>query len=263
MSATDLIIPLVSPMTDDTSSVSEIRMARTVRWHRENGAAGFVVGSAAGEPFALSLKERKSLVEWTMRDAANLPVYVNVTGFATASIIDLCIDASDWGVAGVVLLPPQVTGITHDEMKDLLSAVRRHGKVGCGFLDVTGKWQDIERESAAPGIAVPHLLKDKGMEQFASARITSSEFWTVNGMAHPIGVFGAPVAKKLIENWDAYKDTVNAILDYGGIPRVGKYVLERFGVDVGPPRGPLNPLNQKGRELVEHLLVGLGFPRVD
>ena len=133
-----LIVPLAAPYTDDTSTLSEIRVARMMRWHIEQGAAGFLVGSESAEVTALSIGERQKLTEWVMRESGSRPVYVNITAGTTLATLALAQDAQDCGAAGGLLLPPPGAPLTEDEAKGYMAAVRRHGNLACSWIDPTG-----------------------------------------------------------------------------------------------------------------------------
>ena len=125
-----LIAPLVTPYTDDGSTISEIRLARLMRRYREGGLEGVVVGSDAGEFASLSLAERKRLLEWVMRDSGDMAIYVNVTAQTTAIAIDICQDAAANGGNGAILsLGAGAVALARRERppaRDAPAADRRH-----------------------------------------------------------------------------------------------------------------------------------------
>lgn len=252
-----LIVPLVTPYTDDTSSVSEIRLQRAIRWHKEQGAVGLVVGSEAAEVCSLSLAERKNVLEIVMRDAGDLAVYVNITAPTTSMSLDLCQDASGQGAAGAVVTAPWPGGLTQEEMEYYLRAIRRHGRMAFAFLDHSGRYTVNREDYVTPGAAGPATLADKGLEELACLGDGSAEFWTPRGLAHPVGVFGAEYGNRLLDRWAVFGKAVTALLKGYGLQRVGKHVFEKMGVDLGPPRPPFGPLSEKGAHTVDQLLAGL------
>ena len=52
-------MPLVAAFTDDSASLSEVRVSRAVRFHIDRGASGFLVSGDSGDCFLLSSSERK------------------------------------------------------------------------------------------------------------------------------------------------------------------------------------------------------------
>lgn len=252
-----LIVPLATAFTDDASSLSEIRIARVVQWHKERGAAGFMIGSAAGEVTSLSLAERKDLAGYVMREAGDMPLYVNVTANTTPMAMDLCQDAFDCSAAGAVVCPPSPGGLTNEEMTNYLRAIRRHGRLAFGFLDPTGKYEVDPSDYLQPGVSVPLPLVEKGMGDLACLGTGPSECWTPRGIVHPVGVFGGEYGRRLLDKWAVFQKPVTALFKAYGLHRVAKYVFEQDGIDLGPPRPPFGRLGEKGRQVVDQLLGSL------
>ena len=250
-----LIVPLVTPYTDDASTVSEIRVARLMRFYRDSGVEGVVVASPAGEFASLSLAERKKLLEWVLRDAGGMAVYVNVTAQTTAIAIDLCQDAANLGAVGAILCPPPVGQLGLEEARNYLTVVRRHGGIAVGFIDPTGALSEAGHSAETSRASTAEPLADHDLGHFAvTAHGGSTECWTPSGMVHPAAIFGKERAEVILQKWGAYKPVMEGVLRHSGMSRVGKYAVEQMGIDVGPLRGPFMQLNQAGREVVSHLL---------
>lgn len=251
-----LLVPVAAAYTDDTSALSEIRVARMVEWHKQRGAAGFVVGTEAGEVTSLSLVERKDLLHYVMRQAGELPIYVNLTAPTTAVAMDLCQDAYD-SATGAVICPPWPGGHTNEELTGYLRAIRRFGRLPFAFLDPTGKYEIPADDYVQPGATIPRSLEEKELDRLTCFGPGPTEFWTPRGVAHPVGVFGAEVGGRILARWEVLGKPVTALLKTYGLHRIAKYVFEREEVDLGSPRPPFAPLSEKGRELVEQLLSGV------
>ncbi|ARU40955.1 hypothetical protein CCB80_07265 [Armatimonadetes bacterium Uphvl-Ar1] len=254
-----LIAPLVTPYTDDGSTISEIRLARLMRRYREGGLEGVVVGSDAGEFASLSLAERKRLLEWVMRDSGDMAIYVNVTAQTTAIAIDICQDAAANGGNGAILCPPMVGHLTVEEARNYLNVVRRHGNLGVGWIDPMGVLQEASStgiDSVAVKCAEP--LADHDLGQFSvTPHGANWECWTPSGVIHPAAIFGREKGEIILEKWPAMKPVLEAVIRHSGVARVGKYIVEAMGIEVGPLRGPFMPLNSAGREVVDHILSAI------
>lgn len=247
MSMTSVIVPLVTAFTDDSMSVSEVRMGRLVAWHRDHGAAGFLVASEAGEVFALSHSERKQLVEWTVRDARGLPVFVNVSSSTTAAVLDLAQHAERHGAYAGVLTTPLLIGLTPDEESSFVTTVHRYANLTCSVLNMPGG----APEGADRAL---HALHGSEHEPFAvSERPSSEEFFGVNGVCTSIGVLGAHKTKKLETGQPELLSLTQAILRKYRSHRVGKAWLANAGMEIGPLRSPLHSLNGHGAEAVNKL----------
>ncbi|MFM9872472.1 MAG: dihydrodipicolinate synthase family protein [Fimbriimonadaceae bacterium] len=253
-----MLAPLVTPFTDDASTVSEVRLARLMRWYRESGVEGVVVGTPAGEFASLSLTERRQVLDWVTRDAGDLAVYVNVTAQTTAVTIDLCQDAAENGAVGAILCPPMVGQLSLEEGKNYLTVVRRFGNLSVGFIDPTGKLADVAHGVEETTAKCPGTLADHELTHFAlTAHGGSTECWTPSGMVHPVAIFGKDRAEAILGKWGAFRPVLDGVLRHSGLARVGKYVSENNGIEVGPLRGPFMPLNQTGREVVDHILKAI------
>ncbi len=257
MHISELIVPLVTPFTDDTSSVSEVRVARLINWHKERGAVGFVLCTEVGEVTSLAHSERKQIADYVFKQVGDHPFYINVTSNTTTSAMDLCQDAFDCGAAAAVVSPPLPGGHTLEEMSYYLKALRRHGNIAVGFLDTEGKYPVPKEIYAVPGMVVPQSYAEKELEEFTCLGPSPIEFWSSRGIAHPVGIFGAEYGLRILERWDVLSKPVSALIRIYGSHRVGKYVLERDGLELGSPRSPFGSLAEKGRAAVDQLLSGL------
>lgn len=249
-----LVAPIVTPFTDDGSSISEVRLARLMRYFRESGFEGVAVATPAGEFASLSLAERKKLLEWVIRDCGKLAVYVNVTAQTTAVAIDLCQDAADSGATGAILCPPPVGQLSPEEAKNFVTVVRRHGNLAVGFIDPTGKLTEAAPATETSGSKSAEPLSEHG---FDGIKLTqhggSSECWTPSGVIHPVAMFGKENAEALLSKWGAYHPVVDGLVKHFGLARAGKYAAEKLGIETGPLRGPFMPINPTGREMVDRL----------
>ncbi len=248
------LVPLISPYTDDTTSVSEVRMAKLVRAYREMGAAGFVVGSSIAEWSALALSERKESVEWTMRECAGLPVVVNASAHTTSAMVDLCQHGARHGArAAVVSLPPTMH-LNAVESRNLVNVVRRHGQIPVSFLDLPEG-----TIKAVPEIEVEKQyaksLGQHGLEGFQLSRGSSTcEFVCADGMCTPLAVLGPMRAQVILGAWQTTGHVAQGLWRLAGPIRFGKAATEMMGLESGPPRGPYLPLDDTGRGIMRRLL---------
>lgn len=252
-----LLVPLVTPFTDDTVVLSEIRLSRLIKYHREHQAAGFVVMSEAGEYASCSLAERKQCLEWTVREAAGMPVYVNATAATTSSAVDLCQHAARHGARGAVMFLPSHTALLEPEIKAHVAAVRRYGNLPVGILDPAAAHVVVDEASPFSG-SEPQALERQGIENYRAIKLTTTtEFWTPDGVSHALAVAGADFALQVMADWDRLGTVVQGLFRLGGAARVGKAAWEDDMLDLGSPRGPLLPLDHNGRQVLAHLREAL------
>lgn len=247
-----VIVPLASPFTDDTSALSEVRFSRLIRYHRERGASGFVVASEAGEVHALSLSERKQLVEWGVREALGLPVYVNVTAWTTAGVVDLAQHAERHGARAGVFMMPKSLALTSEETSSFIAAVRRHANLGCAFLE------HREGEGDTNGAFVVQSLGECGYDDIVLYGVPSAEEFVHQGaVATPLGVFGADKVLRIVERWPKVQIKVKALFGHGRSFRVGKAVSAAAGIELGHTRGPVRDLDARGIQVLESLMADI------
>ncbi len=249
---TSVIVPLVTPFTDDTSALSEIRFARLVAFHRELGAGGFIVGTEAGEVFSLSLSERKQILEWAIRESHGLTLFVNVTAMTTSATIDLAQHAERHGAKGAVFAVPPHAVLDDQEIQGYVTAVRRHANLPCAFLGP----KVVAEDSLA--LFDVKTLEQVGMGSLAFFRShVAEEFATANEMVSPLGIFGADWARKISAAWPQHEEPVRQLLQLARTHRVGKALLQMRSLDVGPPRGPVQELHGKQLETLEKVVTSL------
>ncbi|MCW5935740.1 MAG: dihydrodipicolinate synthase family protein [Fimbriimonadaceae bacterium] len=237
-----LIVPLVTPFTDDSTSLSEVRVARLVRFYAELGAAGFLVGSSAGEPWSLSLSERKQMLEWTMREARGMPVYVDATAMTTAAVIDLCQSAERHGARGAVYGAPWFGGHSEGEIDSLIRSVNRHGNLPTAFI---GKANENHGQLESHIVIEPVVYK----------HATTEEVRLPEGTVSPLAVFGLERMAAFVESWAKLQLRIRATFSQSGTHRVARLVLKELGQECGPHRGPTQAPVGQAREMITALLT--------
>ncbi|MFI5157015.1 MAG: dihydrodipicolinate synthase family protein [Chitinophagales bacterium] len=71
------------------------------------GVDGVILAGSLGEASTLETKEKKTLVEFSVRTLKNkIPVILNIAEGSTKEAIHQAVAASDWGASGLMLLPP-------------------------------------------------------------------------------------------------------------------------------------------------------------
>ena len=80
------------------------------------GVAGIVLGGSLGEASVLTTREKQSLVKSAIRKiSGRIPIVMNIAEGATREAIDQAILAKDWGVNGLMVLPPMRYKSDHRE----------------------------------------------------------------------------------------------------------------------------------------------------
>jgi len=258
-----LFVPLVSPFTDDGSTLSEIRLTRAIRKYQELGAAGFVVCTDAGEFPALSLGERKQILELALRDSQGMPVITNVSALSTSASLDLCQHASRHGARAVCMMPPHYGRYTADEALSHIRTVARFGDLEV-FVVEAGIGDDGYRQALRLGVndlMSTHMAIWPEENPWSAIRIyrqpTTDEFAISEGLVTPLAVFGP---RKVVECLSSHHQLIADmvfLLRSGGTARVGRAALNAIGIDMGQGRAPTHALPEhlqdKLRILIEEL----------
>lgn len=123
-------IPLPTPFADDGMSLSEIRMARMIRWYQQFVFGGYVVGSETGEFMTLSFSERKTVLELVYRETrGTLPLLVNVSSLSTGAAVDLAQHAGRHGARGVIALAPYFGQFSAEEESSFFKSILAYGRL--------------------------------------------------------------------------------------------------------------------------------------
>ncbi|HXH60459.1 MAG TPA: dihydrodipicolinate synthase family protein [Fimbriimonadaceae bacterium] len=246
----DLYVPLIAAFTDDSSTLSEVRIARVVRHHVELEAQGFLVNGDTGDFFLLSLSERKQMVEWVMRESHGRPVWVNVTAMTTSAAVDLAQHAARHGARGVVVCPPQAGRYFDSEAKSLLASVQRHGNITAVFADPERKWEAFHDSLPLERVSAP--------DHAVLASPAPDEMVVENAIVTPLTMFGASRVKTILSRPDVLVPAMGLLVKRGGLSRAARAALEKMGLDVGTSRGPMFELADDGREVLNGIARLLG-----
>lgn len=247
-----LLVPLVTPFTDDTVSISEIRLAKLVRYHRDQGAKGFVVGSEIGEHLSLSHSERKDLLELVIREARGLAVVVNVTAFTTSNMLDLSQHAERHGAVAAVFRAPLSFNLTDEETKALATTMRRHSAIPVALIDTPERvaLADAESDKRLHAAALVHA---KEHEWSVSHLPLTCEFSCLFGVCSPLGVLGAQRAYRLFDRWNQAHAVAEGIWKLAGPIRFGRAVSALLDFETGHARPPVHELNVQGKAIMKRL----------
>lgn len=235
-----LLVPLVTPFTDDSSSVSEVRLARLVRHLTNQGIEGFVLCSDVGEFTAMSFGERKSIVELVARDSPGTTMVVNVSSLSTAASLDLTQHAKRHGARAAVLMPPYYGDLSKAEVIGHAQTIARHGSITLIAVNGSAGAGHWEASEEIPNIISGRSLAELGHLELAVGNTSMThEFAAGGSLCTPLALIfpdlvhgGAPPGLGLLRS----------LMATAGVAKVAKALLERMSLEVGPVRGPQRTL---------------------
>lgn len=115
---------LITPFTEDGSSIDDDALAAQVRRCVDAGVGGLVPNGSTGEFTTLSNEERRHVVEQVIAAAdGRVPTIPGTGALSTAETIDLSIHAEAAGAAAVMIVPPFYTPLTWRELVTHYAAV--------------------------------------------------------------------------------------------------------------------------------------------
>lgn len=114
--------PTITAYTAD-SSICLKGTRQFVRFLLDQGVDGLTPLGSAGEPCALTVDERKQLLEAIMEEVAGaVPVYAGIVEYSTRTAIELSLHAKSLGCAGLMVMPPY---LLCPPKRDVLNHLRR------------------------------------------------------------------------------------------------------------------------------------------
>jgi hypothetical protein len=219
---TGALVPLVTPFTDDGSDLSEVRLARLVRRHVAEGAAGFAVCTELGEFTTISFSERKRLLELTLRECQGaLPVLTHVSTLSTSASLDLTQHAARHGARAAILMPPYYGCLSQPELIEHIRCVAAYAGFPIIVADPMGQLTAASREHLATLQGVTVALALDGLEHPAS------DWFEADSLSV------SPIT--------AFPSTNAQIFSTGQRSAIAKALYEADGLEVGRPRMPVRP----------------------
>lgn len=248
-----LFAPIVTPLTDDGDSVSEIRLARVVRHLVTAGVDGFVVCTETGEFTTINTSERKQVLEIVLRESRGMPVLAHCTRLGTAQAMDLCQHAGRHGARAAVIMPPYFGTYDDDEISQHIRRIAQHAGLP---VIVTDPLQRVSVAMRTELQNIPNLHFGQPLEgthrrlAVEASIVTSDEFVIEEAVVSPlIQIDPASCVKG-----DSDLGGLGLIVRQFGRPRVAKAAYACRDIEVGPPRSPVQPLPHKFLDVIGRLV---------
>lgn len=281
-----LIAAVYTPM-DEKGKLSLGSIRRQAELLKSSGITGAFVCGTTGEGPSLTEDERTLVVErWIRAVGKNFPVIVHVGHTSLHVARELAIHAQKAGASAIAAVGPYYYRPTRiGELVDFCAEIASAAPVLPFFYDDIPAYSGVDLpmtaflEAAAPRI--PTLAGIKFMRddptQFQACRTFDGGryeiLWGVEetllaglalGATSAVGSvysYAAPVFQRLIKAFLDGKMNVarreqleavtltRALEHFGGI-RAGKAIMNLIGVDCGPPRRPISPLDPEELRLL-------------
>jgi 1-pyrroline-4-hydroxy-2-carboxylate deaminase len=110
------IFPAVTTKFTELDNLDFDLIGKNLDAQLDAGVHGIILGGTLGEASVLSLDEKEALVSFTIKKVgAKIPVILNIAEGATKEAVHQALLANEWGVDGLMLLPPMRYKTDHRE----------------------------------------------------------------------------------------------------------------------------------------------------
>ncbi len=279
--------PLVAPFYDDYT-LNKDAMERTVNMLIEAGVHGIIVAGTTGEYYAMSKKERVFLMGLA-KEMINgrLPMIIGTGAMRTEDSIEYAKAAKDHGADAILVATPPYAYPTGREIALHALAIDRAANVPVMLYNYPGRMSvnmdedtldrlgrsanfcAIKESSGDPNRLhmlardYPHIALSCGMDDQALEFFAwGARSWVCAGSnfapeAH-IALYQACAIEGDFSKGRAIMSAMlplMRVLEQGGkFVQCIKYGLTLRGIDAGPPRRPLHPLNKDDKRILEEVV---------
>ncbi len=279
--------PLVAPFYDDYT-LNKDAMERTVNMLIEAGVHGIIVAGTTGEYYAMSKKERVFLMGLA-KEMINgrLPMIIGTGAMRTEDSIEYAKAAKDHGADAILVATPPYAYPTGREIALHALAIDRAANLPVMLYNYPGRMSvnmdedtldrlgrsanfcAIKESSGDPNRLhmlardYPHIALSCGMDDQALEFFAwGARSWVCAGSnfapeAH-IALYQACAIEGDFSKGRAIMSAMlplMRVLEQGGkFIQCIKYGLTLRGIDAGPPRRPLHPLNKDDKRILEEVV---------
>lgn len=286
-----VIPPIVTPFTHDGSKISEVNFRKIIRHILDNGCSGVFTGGSQGEFFSMTDNERIQAIEIAVDESAGkTPVLAGTAAISTIASVNLAIEAEKKGASGISVINPNFITLNNEEMYQYFAAIAKAVNIPM-FL-----YNNPARTAATIPLSVVKRLAEidnvigmkdsSGDLTYVNSIITSTDDFkifcgrdTCIFSELSVGATGAVaatanVAPRLVSSIvkeyqagnlaEARKLQAQLIplrdsFSLGSFPVVVKEALQLLGLDAGPARLPIMPMDEANREKLKNILTTMNL----
>lgn len=276
---------LVTPFTNDGINFEELR--KLIEFQILEGIDGLVICGTTGESSTMSLGEKKSVIDFSVKVAnCRVPIIAGTGGNNTADAVAMSKYAESVGADALLLVTPYYNKTTQKGLIAHFSKIAERVNIPIILYNVPSRTGlNIEPETCLELSKIPNIVAIKeasgNISQVAKiANLCNDELTIYSGnddQILPILSFGGlgvisvlsnvypkfvheMVMDYLTGNWQKATASqiyslplINALFsEVNPIPI--KYALNKIGFDCGIPRLPLVELSDKNKERIDTLL---------
>jgi 4-hydroxy-tetrahydrodipicolinate synthase len=285
-----IIASIVTPFNDD-QSINKKTLRYLVNYLIGKGVHGIFVNSGAGEFAALSLAEKKELIEIVVEEVGGrIPVYAGTGAITTKEAIDLTQFAEKAGADAVSVIAPYSIHPSQEELYEfykelsgntnlpiiLYNYPKRTGvnlsealvaklvKIDniAGIKDSSG---DFALTMDYIRLQNEHFSVFAGIDMFIFAALAYGARGSISSTAGFVPEFAVKIYEAVRQkDYETAGKTQNELYPLrksyamGSFPAVVKEALKMLGIDVGLPRKPIMPLSEDSKKELRKILSNIG-----
>ena len=290
-----ILVALITPFTDGGHTVDDKRLEAHIQHMIKAGVHGLVPGGTTGEFTAMTVDERKRLLELCVKYAdGKVPVVAGIGALSTKECVDLASHAAKAGAAALMVVPPFYDPVNLEQLKELMAEIHAASALSIMYYNIpsaSGLTLSPKEIASLSEVGVKYLKDTSGnAPEFTELifglhdQITAFNGWdtlTFYGLAAGAkgSVWGATnlIPELSVRLWDALR--VRGDLDEGrrlwsviwpickfleehNYPSAIKTGLELLGKETGGLRKPFALLAGGPREELRGLLENAGLQTV-
>ncbi|MBT3360769.1 MAG: 4-hydroxy-tetrahydrodipicolinate synthase [Rhodospirillales bacterium] len=282
---------MVTPFSDDGSSVDEGRLRKFVDWQIKEGVHGLIPLGSTGEFLSQTDEERTRVAEIVISEAAGrVPVLVGTAAEWTNECVRYTKEAEQLGADGVMIVPPYYSSPTEDELFEHYRRVGEAVSIPIMIYNnpftsnvdlkphVVARLSEIDnvsyiKESSGDVARVCEIQRLCGERMTVFAGYLPFESYAVGAEGY-VAVCSNIAPKMAADLFTMVADDGNIEgarkLYFKLLPLIHalagdlyvsatKAALKLAGVPVGPPRPPRLPLPAEKNENLKEVLAELGL----
>ncbi|KAI4195973.1 MAG: hypothetical protein LQ350_006857 [Teloschistes chrysophthalmus] len=290
-----ILVALITPFTDGGNAVDEKRLEEHISHMIKAGVNGLVPGGTTGEFTAMTMDERKQLLELCVKHAnGKIPVVAGIGALSTKDGVELASHAASVGAAALMVVPPFYDPVNLSQLRELMSDIHTASKLPIMYYNIpsaSGLTLSPAEIAGLSEVGVKYLKDTSGNApdftelMFAlDHKITAFNGWdtlTFYGLAAGAkgSVWGATnlIPELSMQLWDALRVKgdlkegrelwrkiwpICKFLESHNYPSAIKTGLELLGQGTGGLRKPFSLLTGAPRDELRGLLENAGLKTV-
>ncbi|KAL8636765.1 MAG: hypothetical protein Q9228_005873 [Teloschistes exilis] len=132
-----ILVALITTFTDGGYAVDEERLEEHIKHMIKAGVNGLVPGGTTGEFTAMTMDERKQLLELCVKYAnGQIPVVAGIGALSTKDGVELASHAASAGAAALMVVPPFYDAVNLNQLRELMAEIHTASKLPIMYYNI-------------------------------------------------------------------------------------------------------------------------------